>query len=202
MKKSGIIALVVIGVIVLLVMGACNFYVRTRNSLVQLEESVSASWAQVENQYQRRFDLIPNLVSSVKGAAEHEKDVFTDVANARAQAGGVMQMSDDLLNNPEAFKRFQEAQNSLGSALQRLLVVTENYPQLQANENFLQLQNQLEGTENRIAVERKRFNDTVQIYNREIRMIPKSFIANSMGLKQKSYFSATAEATVAPKVSF
>lgn len=202
MKKSGIIALVVIGVIVLLVMGTCNFYVRTRNSLVQLEESVSASWAQVENQYQRRFDLIPNLVSSVKGAAEHEKDVFTDVANARAQAGGVMQMSDDLLNNPEAFKRFQEAQNSLGSALQRLLVVTENYPQLQANENFLQLQNQLEGTENRIAVERKRFNDTVQIYNREIRMIPKSFIANSMGLKQKSYFSATAEATVAPKVSF
>ena len=167
-----------------------------------MEEGVKGQWAQVENQYQRRFDLIPNLVATVKGYAAHESQVFTDVSEARAKAGGVMQMSDGLLNDPEAFRRFQEAQTSLGGALSRLLSVTEQYPELKANEQFLSLQDQLEGTENRISVERKRFNDAVQQYNKEIRLFPKSIIAGMGGFTQKPYFSADEKAATAPTVSF
>ena len=202
MKKSAVIALVIVGIIVLFAAGACSFYTGTYNSFVSMEEQINGQWAQVENQYQRRFDLIPNLVATVKGYAAHESQVFTDVSEARAKAGGVMQMSDQLLNDPEAFRRFQEAQTSLGGALSRLLSVTEQYPELKANEQFLSLQDQLEGTENRISVERKRFNDAVQQYNREIRLFPKSIIAGMGGFTQKPYFSADEKAAVAPTVSF
>ncbi len=202
MKKLTLTVLVVIGIIVLIVAGACNFYTGTYNSFVTMEEGVKGQWAQVENQYQRRFDLIPNLVATVKGYAAHESQVFTDVSEARAKAGGVMQMSDGLLNDPESFRRFQEAQASLGGALSRLLSVTEQYPELKANEQFLSLQDQLEGTENRISVERKRFNDAVQQYNREIRLFPKSIIAGMGGFTQKPYFSADEKAATAPTVSF
>ena len=202
MKKSAVIALVIVGIIVLFAAGACSFYTGTYNSFVTMEEGVKGQWAQVENQYQRRLDLIPNLVATVKGYAAHESQVLTDVSEARAKAGGVMQMSDQLLNDPEAFRRFQETQNSLGGALSRLLSVTEQYPELKANEQFLSLQDQLEGTENRISVERKRFNDAVQQYNREIRLFPKSIIAGMGGFTQKPYFSADEKAAVAPTVSF
>ena len=202
MKKSAVTALVIVGIIVLFAAGACSFYTGTYNSFVTMEEGVKGQWAQVENQYQRRFDLIPNLVATVKGYAAHESQVFTDVSEARAKAGGVMQMSDGLLNDPESFRRFQEAQTSLGGALSRLLSVTEQYPELKANEQFLSLQDQLEGTENRISVERKRFNDAVQQYNREIRLFPKSIIAGMGGFTQKPYFSADEKAAVAPTVSF
>ena len=202
MKKSAVTALVIIGIIVLFAVGACSFYTGTYNSFVTMEEGVKGQWAQVENQYQRRFDLIPNLVATVKGYAAHESQVFTDVSEARAKAGGVMQMSDQLLNDPEAFRRFQEAQASLGGALSRLLSVTEQYPELKANEQFLSLQDQLEGTENRISVERKRFNDAVQLYNRTIRMFPQNIIAGMSGFTQKPYFTADEKASSAPAVSF
>ncbi len=202
MKKSSIIILVILGVIVLLGMSACNFFTGTYNTLVTMEEGINGSWAQVENQYQRRLDLIPNLVETVKGYAEHESDVFTEVAEARASAGGVMQMSDDLLSDPAAFERFQEAQAGLSGALQRLLVTTENYPTLKADQQFLNLQSQLEGTENRISVERMRFNETVQAYNTYIRTFPQMFIANMGGFTAKQYFEAEVGAESAPEVSF
>ena len=172
------------------------------NKMVSLDEQVSAAWAQVENVYQRRLDLIPNLVATVKGAAAHEEETFTALAEARSRAGGVMEVNEDVLNNPEAFARFQAAQDSLGSALQRLLVVTENYPELKANANFLALQDQLEGTENRIAVERKRFNETVQIYNTTIRRFPQVIVANMTGFEKRPYFEAAAGADSAPQVEF
>ncbi len=202
MKKGSIIALSIVGIIALLCIGGCSFFTSNYNGMVTMEEGINGAWAQVENQYQRRLDLIPNLVETVKGYAEHESSVFTEVANARASAGGVMQMSDDLLSDPEAFARFQEAQAGLGGALQRLLVTTENYPELKANEQFLSLQSQLEGTENRISVERMRFNESVQAYNSHIRKFPQAFIANMFGFDAKQYFEAESGAESAPKVSF
>ncbi|HOF12346.1 MAG TPA: LemA family protein, partial [Treponemataceae bacterium] len=168
----------------------------------QKGETVDAAWAQVQNQYQRRFDLIPNLVNTVKGYASHESEVFTNIADARSRAGGVLQVSDEVLNNPESFARFQQAQNELGSALQRLLVITENYPELKADQNFLALQDQLEGTENRIGTERKRFNDVVRDYNTFIRQFPRVIIANMSGFTAKQYFAAGTEAQSAPQVQF
>ncbi len=187
---------------VILIVIIVSFYSGNYNRMVQAEEKVSASWGQVQNVYQRRFDLIPNLVATVRGYASHESDVLTQVTEARSRAGGVMNVSDDVLNNPEAFRHFQQAQNELGSALQRLLVVTENYPELKANENFLALQNQLEGTENRITVERQRFNEAVREYNSTIRMFPASIIANMSGFRQKAYFAADESAQTAPRVEF
>ncbi len=187
---------------VILIVIIVSFYSGNYNRMVQAEEKVSASWGQVQNVYQRRFDLIPNLVATVRGYASHESDVLTQVTEARSRAGGVMNVSDDVLNNPEAFRRFQQAQNELGSALQRLLVVTENYPELKANENFLALQDQLEGTENRITVERQRFNEAVREYNSTIRMFPASIIANMSGFRQKAYFAADESAQTAPRVEF
>jgi LemA protein len=172
------------------------------NRMVSLEEGVSAAWAQVENVYQRRMDLIPNLVETVKGYAAQEQETLTAVTEARSRAGGVMNVDEDLLNDPEAFARFQEAQDSLGSALQRLLVVTENYPDLKSNQNFLALQDQLEGTENRIAVERMRYNDAVKNYNTIIRRFPQMIIARMTGFEAKAYFQASAGAETAPKVEF
>lgn len=201
--KSGMkIALVVIGIIVVVIVAGCQFYAGNYNKMVTLDEQVSNQWAQVQNVYQRRYDLIPNLVETVKGFASHESQVLTDVAEARSKAGGVMQLSAADLDDPEKLRQFQEAQNSLGGALQRLLSVTENYPELQANENFLALQDQLEGTENRITVERGRFNDSVTEYNTFIRQFPRNIIANMSGFRAKEKFTADSAAQSAPVVSF
>ncbi len=194
-----IIPVAIVVIIILIIYGS---FAGTYNKMVTMEETVKASWSQVENVYQRRFDLIPNLVETVKGYAAHESETFTAVAEARANAGGVMQMSDELLNDPAAFERFQQAQSTLGGALQRLLVVTENYPELKANQNFIALQDQLEGTENRIAVERKRFNEAVQVYNTYIKQFPRMIIANIAGFDEKPYFEAAQGAETAPKVEF
>ena len=200
--NKGVKALVIILVIVVAIFGVVKFFAGTYNTMVSMDEGVLSQWAQVENQYQRRLDLVPNLVATVKGFASHESEVFTEVAEARSQAGGVMELSSDVLDDPEALARFQQAQNSLGGALQRLLSVTENYPQLQANQNFMALQDELEGTENRIATERMRFNETVQEYNKYIRTFPNNIIANMNGFEKKAYFTATDEAKTAPKVEF
>ncbi|MDC7222517.1 MAG: LemA family protein [Spirochaetales bacterium] len=172
------------------------------NRMVTLDEEVNASWGQVQNVYQRRIDLIPNLVATVKGYASHESETLTAVTEARAKVGGVMNVSDEVLQDPEAFARFQQAQGELSGALQRLMVVSENYPELKANQNFLALQDQLEGTENRIAVERKRFNDAVKAYNSYIRRFPQVIVANNMGFEQRSYFQAEESAQSAPQVEF
>ena len=201
MKKisKGLIALIIVLVCVLCFF---SFYKNTYNSLVSMDEDVSASWAEVQNQYQRRLDLIPNLVSTVKGYAKHESDVFTQVSEARSKAGGQINISDEVLNDPEAFARYQQIQDNLGASLQRLLMVTEQYPELKADQNFLALQDQLEGTENRITVARNRFNDTAKGYNKRVRQFPASIIANMSGFKTRPYFTASAEAQSAPKVEF
>ncbi|MCP5062406.1 MAG: LemA family protein, partial [Ignavibacteriae bacterium] len=159
------------------------------------------AWSQVENQYQRRADLIPNLVNTVKGVAEFEKGTFTAVTEARSKVNQI-NMTSDMLNDPQALQKFQAAQDGLGSALSRLLVTVERYPELKANENFLQLQAQLEGTENRISVERRTFNQVVQTYNTTIRRFPANFIAGFAGFGQKQYFKAVAGSEEAPKVEF
>ena len=171
------------------------------NGIVKMDEGVNGSWAQVQNQYQRRMDLIPNLVATVQGVANFEKSTLTAVIEARAKATQVT-LSPQLLNDPQAFQKFEQSQSQLGSALSRLLVTVEQYPNLKANENFLQLQSQLEGTENRIAVERKRFNEVVQGYNAHIRTVPTNIIASFGGFQQKAYFQAQAGAETAPKVQF
>lgn len=194
--------LVVVAVILVCVLGIFGFYKNNYNSLVYLDEEVTSQWAEVQNQYQRRMDLIPNLVSTVKGYAAHESDVFKQVSDARSKAGGQINISDDLLTDPEAFARYQQVQDQLGSSLQRLLMVTENYPELKADKNFLALQDQLEGTENRITVARKRFNDTAKVYNTKVRSFPTSIVANMGGFEKKTYFAASSEAQSAPKVEF
>ncbi|HAK46001.1 MAG TPA: LemA family protein [Spirochaeta sp.] len=202
MPRKAIKVIIPIAIVVILILIIYGSFKGTYNKMVVMDEGVKASWSQVENVYQRRFDLIPNLVETVKGYAAHESDTFTEVAEARANAGGVMKMSDELLNDPAAFERFQQAQSTLGGALQRLLVVTENYPELKANQNFMALQDQLEGTENRIAVERKRFNEQVQSYNTYIKQFPRMIIANMTGFDEKPYFEASQGADTAPKVEF
>lgn len=201
MKKfpKWLIALIIIFVCLF---GCYSCYKNTYNNLVQLDENVTAQWAQVQNQYQRRLDLIPNLVATVKGYASHESDVFKQVAEARSSAGGQINISDDVLSDPEVFARYQQVQDSLGSSLQRLLMVTENYPQLKADQNFLALQDQLEGTENRITVERQRYNEAAKTYNTKIRSFPTNIFANISGFEKKVYFNASQEAQSAPKVEF
>ncbi len=194
--------LIIIGSILIVLFLLYGCVAGTYNSMVSADENVKAAWSQVENVYQRRFDLIPNLVKTVKGYANHEEKVFTEIAEMRSRAGGVIQISDEVLNDSEAFAQFQKAQNDLSGALQRLLAVTENYPELKANENFLDLQSQLEGTENRIAVERKRFNEVVQYYNVKIRRFPQALLAGMFGFKEKMYFKADEHAEVAPEVEF
>ncbi len=171
------------------------------NNLVTLDEHVTQSWSQVENQYQRRADLIPNLVNTVKGVADFEKETFTQVTEARSRVNQI-NVSSDMLNNPQAFQQFQAAQDNLGSALSRLLVTVEKYPELKANENFLKLQDQLEGTENRISVERRKFNQSVQGYNTVIRRFPANIVASFTGFNEKQYFKAVEGSDVAPKVEF
>ena len=194
--------LVVLIIFAVCVIALFSCYKNTYNSLVYMEENVSGQWAEVQNQYQRRMDLIPNLVSTVKGYASHESEVFKQVSDARSKAGGQINISDEVLSNPEAFERYQQVQDQLGSSLQRLLMVTENYPELKADQNFLALQDQLEGTENRITVARGRYNDAAKQYNSKIRSFPTNLIANMSGFEKKTYFSASAEAQSAPKVEF
>jgi len=198
-KKGCLIA---IGVVVILIIITISSIIGTYNNMVKLDEGVKEKWSQVENQYQRRYDLIPNLVNTVKGYAAHEKETFTAVTEARAKAGGTFNISDQVLNDPAMFQKFQQAQSSLGGALQRLMVVMEKYPDLKANQNFLALQDQLEGTENRIAVERKRFNEAARYYNTYIKMFPKVILANMFGFDEKQYFKSTEGAEEAPKVEF
>ena len=187
--------------LVFLLIASMNFYGCGYNKLVTMEEGVNSAWSQVENQYQRRADLIPNLVSTVQGAADFEKSVLTEVTDARSRVGQTKLTADDL-SDPQKFAAFQKAQDQLSSALSRLLVVSENYPQLKSNESFLQLQSQLEGTENRISVERKRFNETVQSYNTEVRSFPTLIAAKIFGFKEKEYFKSVAGSEKAPDVNF
>ncbi len=202
MKSKGlVIALSVIGGILLVGILTIMWGVGVYNRLVAMDEGVNSQWSQVQNQYQRRFDLIPNLVETVKGYASHEKETLENVVEARAKVGQMV-ISPEVLKNPQAFQMFEKAQGELTSALSRLMVVTENYPNLKANENFLQLQAQLEGTENRIAVERKHFNEVVQTYNTAIKTIPTSMIAGFGGFAPKAYFQAQTGAEEAPKVKF
>jgi LemA protein len=177
----------------------------TNNSLVAKDQAVQAQWAQVENQYQRRADLIPNLVETVKGVAGFEKETYTAVAEARASVGKVTAEGlQNVVNDPAAFQRFEQAQGALSSALSRLMVVVERYPDLKANQNFRDLQVQLEGTENRIAVERMRFNDQAKEFNTYRLKFPTNVIAGFLGSRfnEKSYFKAQAGAAQAPTVKF
>ena len=170
------------------------------NSMVQLDEQVTSQWGQVENVYQRRADLIPNLVASVKGAANFEQTTLTRVIEARAKATSVQ--VDPTKLTPEAIQKFQASQGELSAALGRLMVVAERYPELKANQNFLELQSQLEGTENRITVERMKFNQVTQEYNTKIRSFPNNITAGMFGFQKKGYFQAEAGSNKAPKVEF
>jgi LemA protein len=202
MKSRGLLAtLIVLGIFAVFIIGLVLWGLGAYNSLVSLDEGVTSAWSQVENQYQRRADLVPNLVATVKGYAAHEREVLEAVTEARARVGQ-MTVTKEVLEDPEAFSRFQQAQDGFSAALSRLLVVTENYPQLRANENFLALQDQLEGTENRIAVERKRFNDAVQEYNTTTRRFPGSIVASFTGFSERPYFTGTPGSDQAPKVEF
>lgn len=202
MRNKGLLIGCSLGAIVLLIVFLVFSYgVSKYNQLVSLNEEVSKAWSQVENQYQRRYDLIPNLVETVKGVANFEKETYIAVTEARAKVGQI-QITPQMLEDPNAFERFQAAQDNLSSALSRLLVAVENYPQLKANENFLQLQAQLEGTENRISVERKRFNEAVQSFNTAIKRFPTNIIAGMFGFKEKQYFKAVTGAETPPKVQF
>ncbi len=193
MKKTWIIIIAVIAVIAI-------YGVSSYNSMVSQEEAVGTAWSNVENQYQRRADLIPNLVNTVKGYAAHEKETFDAVVSARAKATQTTVSIDDL--TPEKMEAYQRAQGEVGSALSRLLAVTENYPELKANENFQTLQAQLEGTENRISVERRNFNDVVRAYNASIRRFPKNIFAGMFGFEKRPYFEAQEGAEKAPEVKF
>jgi LemA protein len=170
------------------------------NKMVDLEEQVASQWSQVENVYQRRADLIPNLVNTVKGYAEHEQETLTGVIEARSKATSVHIDPNNL--TPEAIEQFNQAQEGLSSALSRLMVVVERYPELKANQNFLDLQAQLEGTENRIAVERRKFNEVTQSYNSYIRKFPQLIYAGMLGFDKKNYFEAREGAEQPPVVEF
>jgi len=190
---------ILIGLVVIVAIWAISSY----NGLVALDQKALSQWGQVENAYQRRADLIPNLVETVKGAAAFEKDTFTAVTEARAKVGQI-NLGSNPASDPEAFAKFQQAQDGLSSALSRLMVVVEKYPDLKATQNFRDLQVQLEGTENRITVERMRFNETAQAFNTKRMSFPTVIIANFMGKRflEKTYFKAQAGAETAPKVSF
>jgi LemA protein len=196
MKRNSLILLIVGAIIVMVIVGIISTY----NRLIKLDQGVEGQWAQVENAYQRRADLVPNLVATVKGAASHERETFEAVTEARAQVGRVD--VGDAFEDPEALARFEAAQQQLSSSLNRLLVVAEAYPQLRANENFLALQSQLEGTENRIAVERMRFNEAAREFNTKRDSFPTVAFASLFGerFETKSYFEAQAGAAEAPTV--
>lgn len=193
MKKTWIIIIAVLAVIVV-------YGITSYNSMVSQDEAVGTAWSNVENQYQRRADLIPNLVNTVKGYAAHEKETFDAVVSARAKATQTTISIDEL--TPEKMEAYQKAQGAVGSALSRLLAVTENYPDLKANENFQTLQAQLEGTENRISVERRKFNEVAKAYNTSIRRFPKNIFAGMFGFEKRPYFEAEEGSEKAPEVKF
>ena len=193
MKKSTIILIAVVAIIAI-------WGVTSYNGLVKMDEGVNTAWSNVENQYQRRADLIPNLVNTVKGYAAHEKETLEAVMSARSKATQMTIDADNL--TPEKLQAYQKAQGEIGSALGRLLAITENYPNLKANENFKELQAQLEGTENRISVERRNFNEVAREYNTSIRTFPKNIIAGMCGFNKRPYFEAEEGANKAPEVKF
>src|SRR3954463_3664715 len=207
MGRLGLLGCLAALVIGLLIVG--GWYVGVRNQPVELHQQVQGQWAQVENYYQRRFDLIPNLVRTVQGAANFEKSTLEAVIGARARvgqvqapAGGPPGTQTNLPNDPNAMAQFAGAQENLTGALSRLLVVVERYPDLKSNQNFLELQSQLEGTENRIAVERKRYNDVAATFNTAVLRFPANLVANFSGFKPKAYFRGTAGSSTPPTVDF
>jgi LemA protein len=191
MSKTLKTVLIVVGILIVVVVIPLLYLKGTYNTLVTMDEGVKAAWAQVENQLQRRYDLIPNLVETVKGYAAHEKEVFIKVTEARSKVAGATSISDKI-----------SANNELSSALARLLVVVERYPDLKANTNFIRLQDELAGTENRISVERRRFNETVRVYNTKIRSFPTNIIAGMFGFEKAAFFEVPKERQEAPKVKF
>lgn len=191
MSKTLKAALIIIGILVLIILIPILYLKGTYNSLVTMDEGVKAAWAQVENQLQRRYDLIPNYVETVKGYAAHEKEVFVKVTEARSRVSTASSINDKI-----------EANNQLSSALARLLLVVERYPDLKANTNFIRLQDELAGTENRISVERRRFNETVRVYNTRIRTFPTNIIAGMFGFEKATFFEVPKERQEAPKVKF
>jgi LemA protein len=199
MKKGTIILIVVLVVVVIF---GYSFFKRNYNNFVALEEGVNQKWAQVENVYQRRADLIPNLVEVVKGYAAHERETLEAVTDARSKVGGQINIGPGVLNDPDAFARFQQVQGELSSALQRLMAVVEAYPNLKADQRFADLQSQLEGTENRISVERGRFNETVQQFNIAVRTFPANLVGAIFGFKEKVYFKAEPGTEKVPQVKF
>lgn len=201
MKKSTVIILSVLGVLLLAILLFIGRGIGIYNQLVSGDEGVTSAWSQVENVYQRRLDLIPNLVSTVKGYASHESETLQAVVEARSKVSQ-MNINADVVNNPQAMNQFQQMQDGLSGVLSRLMVVVERYPDLKANQNFLALQSQLEGTENRIAVERRRFNEAARAFNTFRRQFPNVFIANLGGFREKAYFQSTQGADQAPKVEF
>lgn len=204
--KLGLLGCLAVLIIGLIIVG--GWFVGVRNHLVDLDQQVQAQWAQVENDYQRRFDLIPNLVRTVQGAANFEKSTLEAVVNARARVGQVQMPSgapgtqSNTPNDPQAMANFEAAQGALSSALSRLLIVVERYPELKANQNFLELQSQLEGTENRIAVERRRYNEVAQQFNSAVLKFPANLVANFSGFKPKAYFKGQPGSSQAPEVNF
>ena len=193
MKKSTIILIAVVAI-------AAIWGISAYNGLVKMDESVNTAWSNVENQYQRRADLIPNLVNTVKGYAAHEKETLEAVMAARSKATQMTVDADNL--TPEKLQEYQKAQGEIGAALGRLLAITENYPDLKANQNFMELQAQLEGTENRISVERRNFNEVARTYNTSIRTFPKNILAGIFGFDKRPYFEAEEGANKAPEVKF
>lgn len=191
MRQSSKTLLIVLGIIVVIILIPLMYLKGTYNTLVTMDEGVKGAWAQVENQLQRRYDLIPNYVETVKGYAAHEKEVFVKVTEARSRVAGATSISDKI-----------RANNELSSALARLLVVVERYPDLKANTNFIRLQDELAGTENRIAVERRRFNETVKAYNIKLRTFPTNIIAGIFGFEKAAFFEVPKERQEAPKVKF
>lgn len=199
MKKIIIAMLVVIVVLALVIVGKS---ISVYNGIIALDEGVKAQWAQVENTYQRRADLVPNLVATVQGEADFEKSTLSAVTDARSRMGGTVKVDENMLGDEVAMKRFQEMQAGLGGALQRLMAVSENYPSLKSNTSFQELRVQLEGAENRIATERMRYNEAVKSYNTTIRQFPNNLIAGFAGATQKVPFAADAGANTAPTVKF
>ena len=197
MKQKGWI---ILGIIVVILLISYSSAKNTYNTMVDLQEGVNKQWSDVENVYQRRADLIPNLVNTVKGYASHEKETLTQVIEARAKATSVNINASNL--NSQNIQQFQQAQQGLSSALSKLMVVVEKYPDLKANQNFLELQSQLEGTENRIAVERRKFNQSAKNYNTYIRRFPKNIYAGIFNFDKKAYFEAMKGADKAPEVKF
>ncbi len=204
-KKIGTAGIIGIGCIVIIIVLALIIIVPgffSYNKLVNLDEGVNGAWSEVENLYQRRYDLIPNLVETVKGYAKHERETLEAVVQARANATRPNISTEELANNPQLQQQFLQSQESLGQALGRLLVVIERYPDLKANQNFIRLQDELAGTENRISTARRRFIQTVQEYNRSIRQFPVVIVAGLMGFDKREYFETPTEAQQPPKVDF